>query len=182
MARTTTSKTNKTSKSVLGELNKNVTTSSPSVEENVEIGADELIRCTSITFGGLSCISPLTNIVYRWYEFGDEELITYKELEQIYRSNRDFIVKPYFIIQDERVVDKFRLVDTYALVADIQRLEDTLQNDTVKANKVIDEAVSKNLKEIVVSKLRYMRVKGKLTNIDVIKQLESKLNIALRSE
>lgn len=181
----TTKTTASKSKSVLGDINKTVKQTSKVNDEtaNITIDANEMIRCTSITFGELIWVSPKTNILYRWYNYGEDVYLPYSEIEQMFSASREFVTKPYFIIQDDRIIDKFRLIDVYSKVVEIQQLEDALLNDINKARNIFDKVLEYNMRDVIISKLRDMRRNGKLSNIDVLNMIEEKVKIDLsRSE
>lgn len=183
MARKPNTSKTESPKSVLSDINKTVNRPENEVENVIEIDPNELIGCTSITFGELIYVSKATNMMYKWHEFGDEEYISFKELEQMFRGNREFVTKPHFIIQDERVIEKFRLVDKYSYVAQIMQLEKALQNDVSKASAIIDSALEADMRDVVISRIRDMRRRGTLTNIDALELIKSKIGIDLsRSE
>lgn len=167
-------------KSVIGEINKTVKKNKKNeINTSIEINGDELINCVSITYGELIWVSPKTNLLYRWYEFGDEKQLPYSEIEYMFSVNRDFVNKPYFIFEDERVVEKLRLVETYSKVAELSKIDSINHNDVDAINRILDKAISYNMQEVLLAKLKDMRQNGNLTNINILNAIENKLGVDL---
>lgn len=80
------------------------------------------------------------------------------------------------ILLDERAIKYFRLQDTYEKVAQIHNLKNIFDTgDLTKVSKVLDTIVRVNMRDVAISKIRDMRRTGELTNIDIIKLVESRL-------
>jgi len=69
--------------------------------------ATDVIPCMSITAGELGMEGIKSRINYRWSEQGDITEVEYQDLLAAIRQNNNFIVKPYFIIQDEELLSQF---------------------------------------------------------------------------
>lgn len=135
---------------------------------------DEEIAVRSITFGGLTWISNKTNSHYRWNEIGAVEYITFAELITLNNTKRAFLFDPLVIIQDERVVKYFRLESVYEKVAQINELENVFNSgDMSKVISVLNTIKEVNMRDVAISRIRHMRENGSLTNIDVIRQIET---------
>lgn len=168
---------------VLKMINKSVDEVSDTVNaqpksrvKEASISNEEEIACKSITFGGLTWVSAKTNAHYRWNDIGEVEYIPFGELITLNNTKRDFLFKPMFIVQDERVIKYFRLQDNYENVAQVHMLKKIFDEGNLdEVGKAIDNAINVNMRDIVISKVRDMRKTGELTNIDIIKLLEKKL-------
>lgn len=136
---------------------------------------EEEIPCKSVTFGGLTWVSPKTNAHYRWNGMGDIEYISFGELVTMNNTSRNFLFKPLFVVQDPRVIKYFRLLPVYEKVARINDLPSVFKGSISGIQKVIDDALNVNMRNIMISKVRQMRKDGTLTNIDIIRLLEEKL-------
>ena len=150
---------------------------SSSVREktNERISNDEEIPCKSLTFGGLTWVSPKTNAFYRWNGIGDIEYIPFGELVTMNNTSRGFLFKPLIVVQDPRVVKYFRLLPTYEKVARINDLPKVFKGSLREISKFIDDALNVNMRNVMISKVRQMRKEGLLVNIDVINLLNEKL-------
>lgn len=137
------------------------------------IPTDEEIAVRSITFGGLTWISPKTHAYYRWNEIGAVEYITFGELITMNNTFREFLMNPYVIIQDERVVNYFRLQPVYEKVAKINELKEVFNSgDMRKVESVLNTIMDVNMRDVAISRIRAMREDGTLTNYDIIKKIE----------
>ncbi len=136
----------------------------------------EEIPVRSITLGGTTWVSPKTSAHYRWNEMGAIEYIPFGELCTLNNSKRNFLYKPMIIIMDERVIEYFRLHDTYEKVAQIHNLKNVFETrDQVEISKVLDTILRVNMRDVAISKIRDMRKNGELVDIDIINLVEKKL-------
>lgn len=178
-------KITKTKTSVMDSLNKiNESVSSIVGDESVStsgeqrgiISSNEEIPCKSITFGGLNWVSPKTNAHYSWENIGAIEFIQFGELVTLNNTKRQFLHKPYFIVQDERVIKYFRLDETYEKVAKIHSLKEIFERGSYsEISDTISTAINVNMRDVVISKVTDMRKNGELNNIDIIRLLSDKL-------
>ena len=91
----------------------------------------------------------------------------------------DFLRKPLVILMDERAVKKFRLTSVYENVAKINNLTAVFNSSLPEIEKVIDDALRVNMRDILISKVRQMYKNKKLKDIEVIRLLERKLKFDL---
>lgn len=149
----------------------------------VTIANEEEIAVRSITFGGLTWISPRTNSHYRWNEIGAVEYIPFGELITMNNTKRQFLFNPLVIVQDERVVKYFRLQPVYEKVAQINNLEKIFNSgNRDNVEKVLKTILDVNMRDVAISRIRAMRKNGTLTNIDVIHMIEKILCFDLSNE
>lgn len=160
----------------IGKVVNSVSNSNAKVEpaaRNVELKNEEEIAVRSVTFGGLSWVSPRTNAHYRWNEIGAIEYIPFGELITMNNTARDFLFDPLVIVQDDRVVDYFRLNATYEKIACVDKLEEMFnKGDLDEIGVALRSLVNTNMRDIAISKIRTLRQESKLTNIDVIRLIE----------
>ena len=149
----------------------------------ITIANEEEIAIRSITFGGLTWISPRTNSHYRWNEIGAVEYIPFGELITMNNTKRQFLFNPLVIVQDERVVKYFRLQPVYEKVAQINNLEKIFNSgNRDEVEKVLKTILDVNMRDVAISRIRAMRKNGTLTNIDVIHMIEKILCFDLSNE
>ena len=151
-----------------------------SADDNVQVGdsglsLDDIIPVKSITFGGLTYKARSTNAIYRWNQIGAIEYMTVAELNEMNNYKRAYLNKPLVILMDERAIKKFRLQKVYENVAQINNLKSLFKSDMSTIEKTIDMAIDANMRDILISKVRQMIKNGTLTNINIIKLLEKKL-------
>ena len=154
----------------------NVSKSTAVRKQKEIIDSLEEIPVRSITLGGTTWVSPKTNAHYRWNEMGAIEYIPFGELCTLNNSKRNFLYKPMVIIMDERVIEYFRLHDTYEKVAQIHNLKKVFETrNGVEISKVLDTILRVNMRDVAISKIRDMRKNGELVDIDIINLVEKKL-------
>ena len=145
------------------------------IKEEINLSLDEMIPVKSITFGGLTYKSRSTNAIYRWNNIGAVEYMSVAELNEMNNYKRSYLNKPLVILLDERAIKKFRLQPVYENVAKINNLKDLFKKDMSTIERTIDTALDVNMRDILISKARQMIKNNTLTNINIIKLLERKL-------
>lgn len=151
-----------------------------SADDDIQVGdvglsLDDVIPVKSITFGGLTYKARSTNAIYRWPTIGSLEYMTVSELNEMNNYKRAYLNKPLVILMDERAIKKFRLQKVYENVAQINNLKSLFKSDMSTIERIIDTAIDANMRDILISKVRQMIKNGTLTNINIIKLLEKKL-------
>lgn len=149
------------------------------VEEIVDLPMDATINVKSICFGGLTYKSRSTNAVFRWNQIGSIQPMTVAEINEMNNYKSDFLRKPLVILMDERAVKKFRLTSVYENVAKINNLTAVFNSSLSEIERVIDDALRVNMRDILISKVRQMYKNKKLKDIEVIRLLEKKLKFDL---
>lgn len=149
------------------------------IEEIVDLPVNTQIPVKSITFGGLTYKSRATNAIFRWNQIGAVEYMTIAELNEMNNYKIDFLRKPLVILMDERAIKKFRLASVYENVAKINNLTTVFSSDLKTIEKVIDDVIKVNMRDILISKVRQMYKSKKLVDINIIRLLEKKLQFDL---
>lgn len=158
---------NKTIDDVSGASSSNQTSRRREIDVNKEI----CVR--SVTFGGLTWISQKTNAHYRWNEIGAEEYIPVSDLIAMNNSDQAFLTEPLVVLQDEDVVEYFRLAPVYKKIAVVNSLEDLIkEGDLAKIEKALRDIRNTSMRNVAISKIKELREKRVLNNIDVIRLVE----------
>jgi hypothetical protein len=152
---------------------------SPDVEvkktEPINIGPDEEIDVRSCTNGGLNWVSKSSGIHYHWLHFNDVQPMKYSDLEYMRRHSGHHIDKPNVIIDDERVIKKYRLMALYTKVAEAMAVENAI-GSVEKMTAICKNAKLINMRDLTIDKLTKLIDDGELTNYRVIKAAEEALN------
>lgn len=153
-------------------------------DDNIEdIGLNEEVACKSITYGGLTYISPIDSSTYRWKKLGEIQYLTVKELITMNNTKPAFLNRPWIILQDIRAVNKFRLMPKYEDVAQINKLKKYIsENNINKINEIIDNGLKAGMREVIISKVRSMYNSNKLNNTHIIKSIEEKLKFDIAED
>lgn len=149
------------------------------LEEIVELPNSHVVRVRSITFGGLTYKSRSTNAVYRWNQIGAEQDMTIAEINEMNNYKSDFLRKPLVILGDEKAIKKFRLLPVYENVAKINDLPEVFKSDINTIERVIDDVLRVNMRDMLISKVRQMYKTKQLVDINIIRLLEDKLKFDL---
>lgn len=152
------------------------------IEEIVDLPNNYVVRVKSITFGGLTYKSRSTNAVLRWNQIGAVQDMTIAELNEMNNYKTDFLRKPLVILMDEKAIKKFRLTPVYENVAKINNLAEVFESDMVTIEKIIDDAIRVNMRDVLISKVRQMYKTDRLTNVKILKLLQDKLQFDILSD
>lgn len=146
------------------------------IEEIVDLPNNHIVRVKSITFGGLTYKSRTTNAVFRWNQIGAVQDMTITELNEMNNYKTDFLRKPLVILMDEQAIKKFHLTQVYENVAKINNLKAVFNSDLNTIEKVIDDAIRVNMRDILVSKASQMIKNKILVDINIIRLLSKRLS------
>ena len=87
----------------------------------------EGILCKSITSGGLYMPGLKSNILYTWIDSGDQIEVEYQDLLAAIRSNNSYVMRPFFVIEDEGFVSQFpQLKKLYDKLYSVGELKDVI--------------------------------------------------------
>lgn len=158
---------NKTLDSVSG-----VTDNKP-VSRKVDIDLTDEIAVRSVTFGGLTWISPKTNAKYRWNEIGAVEYIQFSELVTMNNTSQAFLTEPRVILLDDRAVEYFRLKPVYEKIAVVDSLEELFaEGNLSKIEQALRNIRNTSMRNVAISKIKELRGTRALNDVDVIRLIE----------
>ena len=153
------------------------------ISEKIEnLPLDTIVPVRSITFGTLIYKSRSNNATYIWNEIGSVQPMTIAAITEMNNYNVDYLRKPMVILLDERAIKQFRLSEVYENVAKINNLKALFKTDISNISKTIDNALAVNMRDLLISKVRTMYKKNILTDINIIRLLERKLQFDLSED
>ena len=121
-----------------------------------------------------------TNDYYMWDNVGQVEYMTFETLERMWRNSKGFFRNMWLKPNDDRVIKKFGLSGIFDKYNFLMDEKNYTEENIDKVYEHLSTA-SKELKFSVCNKIKSMVMYGKLTNIHIIKGLESQLKIDLTS-
>lgn len=126
-------------KNQIALLMKNAT-STQQVQENLN-DPDRDILVVSLTRGllNLSTKGHGHGEVYRFNDFGDDQMIPYGDLKEIIRSNKKFTTNGNFYICDETVIEKQRLKKAYEKIVSKEQFDSLFTEKKDKFIKLFDK-------------------------------------------
>lgn len=152
-------------------------TTTPVVRKKYE--KDSQILCRSVTVGTLTCGSPKDKgRVYRWSGYGDVAWVDYQDLVALQSRKSGFIYNPQFIVEDEQLVEEWRLEDTYATFYGIDNPVAFFRLPPAELKRRLNEA-PQGLKEAIKSVAAQCVKNGTLDSINVIKAVDAALGTQL---
>ena len=119
-----------------------------------------------------------TGDMYEWETVGHIEYMTFDTLKNMWRSYKGYFKNLWLKPNDDRVINKFGLTKTFEKY---EFLMDS-SNYTQKNISAICDAISitpNGLKSAICDKVKNMVVAGEVTDVKVIRVLESRLKIEL---
>lgn len=175
---------NKTSQSVLDSISSAIDELDESEDDGynnnfVDLPKDTVVNVRSITFGRLIYKSPTNNSTVIWNNIGAVRQMTIAELTEMNNQSPEFLTNPNVILLNEDAIRMFRLNSVYENVAQINNLKTLFKQNTETIEKAIDRALMANMRDVLISKIRAMYSNKALTDINVIKLLEEKLQFDL---
>lgn len=152
-------------------------TPAPVVRKKYE--KDDQILCRSVTVGTLVCSSPKDKgRVYRWADYGDVAWVDYADLVALQSRKSGFVYNPQFIIEDDQLVEEWRLEDVYSTFYGIDNPTAFFRLSPAEIKKRLNEA-PQGLKEAIKSVAAQCVKNGTLDSINVIKAVDAVLGTQL---
>lgn len=148
--------------------------------ENVKIKPDELIPVRSMIRGGFNWRCGKSRIPYRWASIGHVEYLPYDDLYQMYTNNKHYLTKAFLLVEDERVIKVFKLLDVYKDIAVVNRLVGKAANNVSVMRDVCEQAIRLGMRDFLVERLCQMRSNGTLTNADAIDEAQKVLGCTIQ--
>ena len=175
---------NETSQSVLDSISSAIDELDESEDDGynnnfVDLPKDTVINVRSITFGRLIYKSPTNNSTVIWNNIGAVRQMTIAELTEMNNQSPEFLTNPNVILLNEDAIRMFRLNSVYENVAQINNLKTLFKQNTETIERAIDRGLMANMRDVLISKIRAMYSNKALTDINVIKLLEEKLQFDL---
>jgi hypothetical protein len=149
------------------------------VKKRKEIDMKELVLCRSVTSGLLTYRSQRTGFEVVWNDYSEEQWIPVEELIAMKASKPMFLTTPWFIIENDDVIDYLGLRNIYNNIIDVDDLENFFRLPMSEISEKLKK-VPKGFKETIASRSARMIADGTLFNIQIIKILEEELKINLQ--
>lgn len=118
--------------------------------------------------------------MYEWHETGHVEYMTFDTLKNMWRNDKGYFKNLWLKPNDDRVINKFGLTKTfekYEYLMDGANY--TKQNIGVICDAIKD--TPNGLKFAICDKVKSLVINGEVTDVSVIRTLESRLQIDLIS-
>lgn len=151
----------------------------PERKKSKEIDLHALIPVRNLCSGGLSYISPKTNLLVQWAEYGDVEYMEFGELMTMKASKRRFLFDPLLMVEDVEVAEKLGLIELYEQVDKILDIDNFLRQ-SVNTIAEITENLPKGSRELLKDEVSKRILNGSLYDIRKIKTLENILCVDLQ--
>lgn len=150
----------------------------PKRRKVADIDRNEMIPVYSAVEGSLVYVSKRTGLEITWGEMGDEQYLEYGELMNMKSSQPKFFTEPFILIEDEDVVEKLGLKDTYDRMIKPEEMDKFFDMDINEMKLVLQNAPNGTKKTIANSAGKRVS-SGSLYDIRKIKMLQKELNIDL---
>ncbi|MWV44966.1 hypothetical protein GRF59_15190 [Paenibacillus sp. HJL G12] len=138
------------------------------LDENV------LVPVSSNVKGGLIYKSPRSGQVWKFTDFGDEDVMELSELRTMLSSQRAFLEKGWLKVMDQEAIDYLNLARFQKNVVDLDDIDHILEQSPEQIKQVIKEA-NTNTKSLIFGFARDKYVLGELRDVHIIKAIEEGL-------
>ena len=133
---------------------------------------NDVIMCRSVIKGGLYMNGQKSGITYQWTNEGDRTEVDKADILAAIRSHSDYITKPYFIIEDTALLERYpRLKTLYENLYSIKSLKDILKEPPQRMIAII-EKLPDGPKDSIKSLASEQIAAGTLDSIRRIKALD----------
>ena len=119
-----------------------------------------------------------TGDFYEWDEIGHVEYMTFDILKNMWRGHKGYFRNMWLKPKDDRVVNKFGLTKTFEKYEFLMDKSNYTRNNIDTICKTIAEAPN-GLKASIYDKVKNLVIDGDITDVSVIRKLESNLKIDL---
>jgi len=146
----------------------------------VRFESDDLIRCRSVRPGQLIYQSKKSGVLYIWSSYDDEVEMLYSDLRTLYISKSRFIMEPWFIIENDALLEQWTSVrELYKRVYKYEDIDEVLtysNDDFRNALLAMPEGLRESLKTIIATKID----EGSFDSLQKIKIADQILGTDLR--
>lgn len=138
----------------------------------LNIDKEEQIACSSAVEGQLIYVGSVTGNKYIWQKFGDTITVEFQDLQREINLHKDFIYKPYIIIDDEEILEAMPQLE--ALYNNLFTEEDLIGLINAPINVFKREFVKlpQGLKDTVVTRIASMVDRGQFDSMGKIKFID----------
>lgn len=163
------------------EINNTQPTSTTPIKRKqiVDIDRNALIPCKSIVYGKLTYVSPRTQLIYNWSDYGTEEFIEYGELITMRSASPKFLTKPWILIQDDEVVEYFRLQDIYEKLLLLDNINEFLLKPFSEIETLFESAPM-GIKQTFTIKIGEMVHAKTINDIRVVNMIDKTMGTNLK--
>lgn len=133
-----------------------------------------LVSVVSNVKGGLIYKSPRSGQVWKFTDFGDEDVMELSELRTMLSSQRAFLEKGWLKVLDEEAIEYLNLARFQKNVVDLDDINHILEESPEQIKQAIKEA-NTNTKSLIFGFAREKYLVGELRDVHVIKAIEEGL-------
>lgn len=151
------------------------------IARGMQYAADELIPCRSVCAGELVFIGPKTRIPYDWAASGDIVYMEYQDVLAAVVSRSKYVFKPWFIIEDESLLDDprwsevKRLYDSMydagtvyeVLALPINKFEDTFYKLPIGMKNAVKSEIASQIADGTFDSIQKVRIVDKVCGTDL---------------
>lgn len=116
--------------------------------------------------------------MYEWNEIGHSEYMTFDTLKNLWRSHKGYFKNLWLKPMDDRVINKFGLTKTFEKYEYLMDGSNYTKKNIDSICNVIKETPN-DLKFSICNKVKNLVISGEVTDVFVIRALESRLKINL---
>lgn len=138
----------------------------------------DYIPCRSVRSGHMQHISRKSGMSYEWADFGDICDVEYGDLLALKAGKSKFMYEPWFIIEDDQLVEDWKLADLYSMFTKFEDAEDFLLQGAVQVRRDLMTA-PQGYKDLIVDTAGRMIRSGMLDSIATIQVIDDVMHTQL---
>ncbi|MEY8365742.1 hypothetical protein AALA22_08880 [Anaerovoracaceae bacterium 41-7] len=139
---------------------------------------DDYIPCRSVRSGQMQYISRKSGMAYEWSDFGDVCDVAYGDLLALKAAKSKFLYEPWFIIENEQLVNEWKLSDIYKYFDEFDDAEDFILQGAAKVRNGLKNA-PRGYKDLILDTAGHMLRAGRLDSFATIKAIDDVMNTQL---
>jgi len=140
-----------------------------------KIGRNELIEVMSFTTGEVIYINPRTREEYIWNSYGDIKLMPFSELIEMKSRYPKFLMKPWLLILNDRVIEHFGLTEFYKTLIKPEELDAFYQMSDEEMVKFLHNT-TKDMRVLIVSQTKEKIRNKEFGDLFKIRLIENTIN------
>lgn len=139
------------------------------------IDANAMIPCKSVTAGELLLPGKKSGILYRWANYGDVTEVEYQDLLALKSTKSRYIYEPWFIVDDEEVLDISMWSDLNKVYESFYDIEDDIESIFDISNDEFEskiESMPKGMQKTIASIARTKIDDGTFDSLSKVKAMD----------
>lgn len=151
------------------------------VQTKKKFRPSDLIMCHSVSDGGVFMTGKVSKNPYKWFAYGEECPVEYRDLTVEVRSHSKFIYEPWLMVDDEDFIEEFpelkRFYDERYTPEDLREILTLPIRDMKREIRDLPDKAKSQLKDIATSQIS----SGEVDSLKKIRELSKIFKVDMQS-